>query len=277
MNRLSHDKRTQVVECLTEGCSIRSTVRLTGAAKNTVTKLAVEIGKACDQYQRETLRDLPCTRMQVDEIWSFVYAKAKNVPEDKRFDMSVGDVWTWTAICADTKLIPTWYVGSRDASSAYVFIQDLAERMASRIQLTSNGHQPYLRAVDRVFGDEIDYAMLVKLYGSDGNPNRPEARYSPGKCNGARSRRISGSPDAAHISTSYAERANLSMRMGMRRFTRLTNAFSKKLENHCAAIALYFMHYNFARVHMTTKQTPAQAAGVTDKKWSIGDIVRLLD
>jgi IS1 family transposase len=277
MNRLSHDKRTQVVECLTEGCSIRSTVRLTGAAKNTVTKLAVEIGKACDQYQRETLRDLPCTRMQVDEIWSFVYAKAKNVPEDKRFDMSVGDVWTWTAICADTKLIPTWYVGSRDASSAYVFIQDLAERMASRIQLTSNGHQPYLRAVDRVFGDEIDYAMLVKLYGPDGNPNRPEARYSPGKCNGARSQRISGSPDATHISTSYAERANLSMRMGMRRFTRLTNAFSKKLENHCAAIALYFMHYNFARVYMTTKQTPAQAAGMTDKKWSIGDIVRLLD
>jgi len=250
---------------------------MTGAAKNTVTKLAVEIGMACDQYQRETLRDLPCKRLQVDEIWSFVYAKAKNVPDDKLTDPTVGDVWTWTAICADTKLIPTWHVGSRDADSAYVFIQDLADRMANRIQLTSDGHTPYISAVDKAFGNNVDYAMLVKLYGPDGNQDKLEARYSPGKVNGTRKRRIKGDPNPVHVSTSYAERANLSMRMSMRRFTRLTNAFSKKIENHCAAIALYFMHYNFARIHMTIKQTPAQVADVDDKRWSIRDIVNLLD
>lgn len=219
------------------------------------------------------MRNLPCKRVQVDEIWSFVYAKQKNASDEMKEAGTAGDVWTWTAICADTKLIPSWLVGSRDTECATTFIADLAGRLASRVQLTSDGHSPYLQAVDEAFGADVDYAMLVKLYGAapDG-----EHRYSPAECTGARKTVIMGQPDREHISTSYVERQNLTMRMCMRRFTRLTNAFSKKVENHAHAVALHFMHYNFARIHKTLRVTPAMEAGVTSKLWSVEDIARLV-
>ena len=272
MNRLSTAKRTAVVAALCEGMSIRATVRMTGVAKNTVTKLLADLGAACDNYQDETLRNLPCRRLQCDEIWSFVGAKDKNIPAgQERFGR--GSVWTWTAIDADTKLIPSWLVGTRDAASAYEFMMDLAGRLRWRMQLTTDGHKPYLGAVEDAFGGQIDYATLQKLYGSD-----PEAekRYSPAKCLGCDVKTVVGEPDPKHISTSYVERQNLTMRMSMRRFTRLTNGFSKKVENHAAAVALYFMYYNFARIHQTLRTSPAQAASVTEKLWDIKDIVELL-
>ena len=277
MNRLSLDTRTRVVSALVEGNSIRATVRMTGVAKNTVVKLLTDLGWACAVYQDRTLRDLPCKRLQCDEIWSFCYAKEKNVPESKMQEYGVGDVWTWTAIDADTKLVPSWFVGGRDAGAATRFMRDLAERLKGRVQLTTDGHQAYLNAVDRVFGDGIDYAMLVKLYGPDSNPGKPETRYSPAKCNGSKKKSIKGNPDPEHISTSYAERANLTIRMSMPRFTRLANAFSKKIENHCFAIALHLMHYNFCRVHTTIKMTPAMAAGVSNHVWRIAELVGLLE
>lgn len=274
MNKLDRKTRAQILHLLCEGQSIRAVTRLTGCSKNTVAKLSVEAGHACAAYQDKTLRNLPCKRVQMDEIWSFVYAKNDNVKKAKNAPPEAGDVWTWTAICADTKLLVSWYLGARDTDTAMTFVSDLESRLANRIQLTSDGHRPYLTAVESVFTDQVDYAMLVKIYGAD---PQAETRYSPAKCIGAEKKPQIGKPDAKHISTSYAERSNLTMRMHMRRFTRLTNAFSKKLENHAAAIALHTMYYNFVRIHQTLRVTPAMAAGVTDKLWEVSDIVAMLE
>jgi IS1 family transposase len=274
MNKLDRKTRAQILHLLCEGQSIRAITRLTGCSKNTVAKLLVEAGHACAAYQDKTLRNLPCKRVQMDEIWSFVYAKNKNVKAAKAAPETAGDVWTWTAICADTKLIVSWLLGSRDANAATAFVHDLESRLANRIQLTSDGHRPYLEAVSDAFGDDVDYAMLIKIYGTD---QQAETRYSPAVCVGAEKHPKIGNPDKKHISTSYVERSNLTMRMHMRRFTRLTNAFSKKVENHAAAIALHTMYYNFVRIHQTLKVTPAMAAGVSQKLWEVSDIVEVLE
>jgi IS1 family transposase len=261
---------------LTEGNSLRATTRMAGCSINTVTKLLIDVGGACAEYQDRVMRDLPCQRIECDEIWSFVYAKKKNVPDDKRDEFGYGDVWTWVAIDADTKLIPTWLIGNRNSEDGSIFMNDLARRLANRVQLSTDGFRPYLQAVRGAF-QEIDYGQIQKIYGgsTDGG------RYSPPKCIGASSYAVSGNPDPEKISTSYVERQNLTMRMGMRRYTRLTNAFSKKLENHSAAVALHFMHYNFARTHNSLKnpypRTPAIAAGVADHVWTLADIARLSD
>jgi IS1 family transposase len=274
MNRLNTAERTRIVGALVEGNGLRATARMTGFARMTVEKLLRELGAACAKMQDERLRDLPCQRVQCDEIWSFVYAKAKNVPAEKQGQFGYGDVWTWVAIDADTKLVPSWRVGPRDAATAYELMQDLAGRLRNRVQLTTDGHRPYLAAVEDAFGADIDYAMLVKLYGTSGEN---ETRYSPATCLGCIPYDITGNPDPKHISTSYVERQNLTMRMSMRRFTRLTNAFSKKVEMHVAAIALHYAYYNFVKIHQTLRVTPAMAAGVTDRLWSIEDLVGLLD
>ncbi|MGH9687158.1 MAG: IS1 family transposase [Candidatus Acidiferrales bacterium] len=274
MNRLSETERVQVIAALVEGNSIRATVRMTGVAKNTVVKLLAEVGTACAEYQDKAFRNLPCRRIQADEIWSFCYAKQDNLPDDKRGRFGFGDVWTWTAICADTKLVPSWLVAGRDASAAYAFMHDLAGRLRNRVQLTTDGHRVYLNAVESAFGSEIDYAMLVKTYGSD---PQAEARYSPAECIGIETIKVTGQPNPKFISTSFVERQNLTMRMGMRRFTRLTNGFSKKVENLRHAVALHFMHYNFCRIHQTLRVTPAMQAGVSDHVWNIGETVGLLD
>lgn len=274
MKQLKTDKRVQIIAALVEGCSLRATARMCDVAINTVVKLQVDIGKACAKYQDEAMRDLRCARLQCDEIHSFCYARAKNVPEEKRGQWGYGDVWTWTAIDADSKLVPCWHVGTRDAGAAYEFIHDLKNRLATRVQLTTDGHKAYLSAIEDAFGSEVDYAMLVKMYGA---PQTTEARYAPPVCIGCTTLRVSGNPDPAHISTSYAERQNLTMRMLMRRFTRLTNAHSKKIENHEHALALYFMCYNFARIHQTLRVTPAMEAGVADHVWSLEEVVGLLD
>ncbi len=274
MNRLTTVKRDQVVAALMEGNSIRATVRMTGATKNTITKLLLDLGAACDAHQHQAMRDLPCQRLQVDEIWSFVYAKRKNVPREREGEIGVSDVWTWVAIDADTKVVPTWVVGERNATDRAVFLGDLAERLAHRVQLMSDGHRAYLSAVPAAFGREVDWAVLHKLY--DPDPQEAGRRYSPSKCIGVEAREMIGNPKPCHASTSYVERQNLTMRMGMRRFTRLTNAFSKKMEYLNAAVALHFMHYNFVRVHQTLKTTPAVAAGVADHEWTIQEIVGLL-
>ncbi len=274
MNKLDRKARTQILHLLCEGQSIRAVTRLTGCSKNTVAKLLVEAGHACAAYQDKALRNLPCKRVQMDEIWSFVYAKNDNVKDAKAAPATAGDVWTWTAICADTKLIVSWLLGARDGDAALAFTHDLESRLANRVQLTSDGHAAYLSAVDAAFGDDVDYAMLIKIYGAD---PQAETRYSPAKCIGAEKKPKIGNPDSKHISTSYAERSNLTMRMHMRRFTRLTNAFSKKVENHAAAIALHVMYYNFVRIHQTLKVTPAMAAGVSKKLWEVSDIVEMLE
>ena len=277
MNRLDIKTRALILRCLVEGNSIRSTVKISGASKNTVTKLMTEAGKACSEYQDQHLRNLPCTRVEVDEIWSFVYAKAKNVKTAKAAPQDAGDVWTWTSICADTKLVPTWAVGDRSAATAGDFIADLADRLSNRIQLTSDGHRPYLQAVEDAFGADVDYAVLNKIYANAGGKTA-EKRYSPATCTGVKKEAITGNPDMKKASTSYVERNNLTMRMGMRRFTRLTNAFSKKVENHAHSISLHFMYYNFCRQHKSlNKITPAMAAGVTDRLWDIEDIIALID
>jgi IS1 family transposase len=273
MNRLTKERQTQIIKCLCEGLGIRATVRMTGASKNTIVKLLAEIAEVCNKYQDKILRSLPCTKIQCDEIWSFCYAKDKNVPRDKRGQFGFGDVWTWTALCADTKLIVSWLVGDRNAGTAHEFMQDLASRLANRVQLTTDGHRVYLEAVEAAFGQDIDYAMLVKTYGQERDK---EATYSPAKVMSCHSVRIIGDPETEHISTSYVERSNLSMRMSMRRFARLTNAFSKKIDNHIAALSLYFMYYNFCRVHQTLRVTPAMEAGVSDHVWEISEIVGLL-
>jgi len=276
MNKLSINRQSQIIKVLCEGNSIRATARITNTAINTVVKLLREAGLACAEYQHIHLRDVPCYLIQCDEIWSFCYAKQKNLPEDKQGKFGYGDVWTWTAIDAETKLVPCWLVGLRDAGYAFEFMSDLQSRLANRVQLTTDGHKVYLNAVEDVFGADIDYAMLVKLYGQE---PESEKRYSPAKCIGADRRVVTGYPDLSNISTSYAERQNLTMRMHMRRFTRLTNAFSKKIENHELAIALYFMHYNFIRPHKSLAnpypRTPAMAAGIADHIWTFEDLVNL--
>jgi IS1 family transposase len=275
MNRMDRKRRAQVVGCLIEGCSINSTVRMTGVAKHTVLKLLVELGAACGEYLDENMRNLPCERIQVDEIWQFVGAKQKNVkPEYFENGGYAGDVWTWTAIDADTKLIPCFMLGMRDPATAMDFMEDLAGRLANRVQLTTDGLKAYLTAVKSAFGDDIDYAMLVKVYGNDPEGHK---RYSPATCIGCERLRMVGGPDPRYISTSYIERQNLTMRMSMRRFTRLTNAFSKKVENHAAAVAIYVMTYNFHRKHMTLGTTPAIAAGIADHIWSIEEVIGLLE
>jgi len=274
MNRLTTAKRIQVVRALVEGNSIRSTVRITGVAKNTVVKLLADLGAACREYQDATLQDLDCKRIQCDEIWSFVYSKQKNVPLDKKDEFGFGDVWTWTAIDADSKLVVSFLVGGRDTEWALEFMDDVASRLANRVQLTTDGHKPYLVAVEEAFGGGIDYAVLQKIYGNPGKEE--ERRYSPAVCTGTQVHKISGRPDKRHISTSYVERQNLTMRMGMRRMTRLTNAFSKKVENLEHAVALHFMYYNFCRKHQTLGTTPAVKAGVADHVWSIEEVLKLL-
>jgi len=273
MNKLSTEERVKIVACLCEGNSIRATCRMTGAGKNTVARLLRSLGAACSAYQDKAFVNLKCKRIQVDEVWSFVGSKEKNTTADKK-KQGCGDCWTWTAICADSKLIPCWFVGTRDGGAAYHFIHDLAPRLANRVQLTSDGHRAYLNAVEDAFGADVDYAMLQKIYGNA--PEGGEVRYSPAQCMGARKAVISGMPDREHISTSFAERQNLTMRMSMRRFTRLTNGFSKTLEQHENACALYFMHYNFCRIHQTLRVTPAMEAGVSDHVWSIEEIIGLL-
>ncbi|HUA85086.1 MAG TPA: IS1 family transposase [Bryobacteraceae bacterium] len=274
MNRLDTAKRVQIVSGIVEGCSIRSISRMTGASKNTIVKLLVELGAACVEYMDKAFVNLTCKRVQVDEIWSFCYAKQKNVtPEIKAKNPNAGDVWTWVAIDADRKLIPSWIVGPRDGVTARIFVNDLGKRLANRIQLTSDGLSAYLEAVSKAFRGHVDYAQLVKIYNGD---SEGQKRYSPPECIGCKPQVIDGDPDPEHISTSYIERQNLTTRMSMRRFTRLTNGFSKKIENHVATLAIFYMHYNFVRIHQTLRVTPAMAAGFTDRLWSIEDMVALI-
>lgn len=274
MNKLSIQKRVQIINCLVEGMSMRATSRLADVSINTVTKLLVDVGMACEKFHNENVVKVAANRIQCDEIWSFVYSKEKNVPEG--MEDYAGDIWTWTALDADSKMIISWYVGQRDAIAANDFMNDVASRLANRVQLTTDGHRAYLTAVDNAFKGDIDYAMLVKLYGQpEGSQN--EKRYSPAECVGSEKTSISGTPDEKYISTSYVERQNLTMRMHNRRFTRLTNAFSKKIENHCFAIALHFVYYNFVKIHKTLRVPPAMEAGLIKKLMSIEDIVRLTD
>jgi IS1 family transposase len=273
MNRLSTEDRARILHLLCEGMSIRAITRPTGASKNTVAKLLVDAGKACAAYHDEHVRNVKAARVQVDEIWSFTYAKQKNVAGANAPE-GAGDTWTWTALDADNKLIISYLVGGRDAEYAVAFIQDLADRLANRVQLTADGYNAYIGAVEDAFGDDIDFAQLVKVYG---NAPGGVGRYSPPECIGAAKRRVRGRPDIDQVSTSYVERQNLTMRMHMRRFTRLSNAFSKKVENHAYAVALHMMYYNFVRIHKTLRVTPAMAAGVTDRLWDIADIAKLVE
>lgn len=272
MNRLPLAKRVQIIGLLVEGTSLRAASRLADCSINTVTKLLRDVGAACAEYQDRTLRNLTCKCVQVDEIWSFVYAKQKNVAKAKAAPETAGDVWTWTAIDADTKLVPSWMIGDRSFDSAKVFIDDLASRLASRVQLTSDGYRPYVQAVEDAFGPDIDYAVLTKIYGWT---SEEQKRYSHAECIGTTRVTMTGNPDPQHVSTSFVERQNLTMRMSMRRFTRLTNGFSKKAENHAFALALHFMFYNFGRIHKTLRITPAMAAGVSDHIWSLEEIAAL--
>jgi IS1 family transposase len=274
MNKLSTDERTRIVAALVEGNSMRAVSRMTGIARNTINKLLVDLGTACSEYQDKAFRNLSCKRVQCDEIWSFVGAKEKNATTEKKQE-GWGDVWTWVAMDADTKLVPCWFVGQRDAGCAYHFMHDLAGRLANRVQLTTDGHKAYLYAVEDAFGADIDYAMLIKIYGN--TPEGGEVRYSPAVCMGAKKAAISGKPDFKHVSTSFVERQNLTMRMSMRRFTRLTNGFSKKVENHEHMLALHYMFYNFGRIHQSLRVTPAMEAGVSDHVWELEEIISLLD
>jgi IS1 family transposase len=276
MNKLPHERRVQILSMLCEGSSMRSISRVCDVSPNTVDKLLVQAGEACAAFHFETVRNVKAKRVQCDEIWSFCYAKAKNVPQAKRPAVGAGDVWTWTALDSESKMMLSWMVGRRNAETANFFMDDLASRLANPIQLTTDGLHTYLDAVAGAFADDVDYAMLVKLYGEDPAPG-PERKYSPGECIGARKEPKIGDPDPRHISTSHVERQNLNMRMGMRRFTRLTNAFSKKIDNHIHALSLYFVFYNFVRTHKAHKLSPAMAAGVSDRLWSMDDIVALVD
>lgn len=275
MNKLSASDRARILRLLCEGTSIRAVTRLTGASKNTVAKLLVDAGKACAAYHDEHVRNVEAKRVQVDEIWAFTHCKQKNVATAKAAPDDAGDVWTWTAIDADSKLVLSYLVGGRDAEYANGFMLDVASRLKGRVQLTSDGLRAYLEAVEGVFGADVDYAQLVKSYGAV--PDGTKGRYSPAECTGIKKTSIEGKPDEAHVSTSYVERQNLTMRMHMRRFTRLTNAFSKKVENHAYAVALHFMYYNFVRLHARLRVSPAMAAGMTDRLWEIADIVALVE
>ena len=273
MSRLSTAQRVQVVSALVEGNSIRSTCRMTNIAKGTILSLLVDLGKVCAAYHDEYVRSVKANRIQCDEVWSFCYAKDKNSSDEKKAQ-GAGSLWTWTALCADSKLIVSYLCGGRDAVWARSFMKDVAARLTTRVQITTDGHKAYLEAVEGAFGMDVDYALLIKLYG---NPAQPDTRYSPGVCIGTESVRVIGNPDPAYISTSFVERQNLTMRMSMRRFTRLTNAFSKKVENHEHMLAIYFLYYNFCRVHQTLRVTPAMEAGIADHVWTISEMVGLLD
>jgi IS1 family transposase len=274
MNRLPLAKRAQIINLLVEGNSLRAASRIADVSINTVYKLLIDAGRACSDYQDQAFHNLPCKRLQLDEIWSFIYAKQRNVRFAKKAPESAGDIWTWVAIDADTKLVPSWLVGDRSGETAIRFVCDLSGRLASRVQVTSDGHRAYLEAMEAGFGADVDYAQLIKLYGE---VPHPAGRYSPAGIQGTKTFCCTGDPDPRHISTSYVERQNLTMRMNMRRFTRLTDAFSKKVEKHTHAVSLHYMHYNFVRIHKTLRVTPAMAAGVTDRLWSIEDIARLTD
>jgi IS1 family transposase len=275
MNKLPLAKRVQILSMLCEGSSMRSISRVADVSINTVTKLLVDAGETCIAMHDEMVREVKASKVQCDEIWSFCYAKQRNVARAEAAPEGAGDVWTWTAIDADTKLICSYFVGDRSGQSAIALMDDLRSRLANRVQLTTDGHNAYLEAVEGAFGDDVDYAQLVKLYGDV--PEAFKGRYSPAECVGTRKRRVTGDPKTAHVSTSYVERQNLTMRMSMRRFTRLTNAFSKKLDNHIHALALYFAFYNFCRIHKTLRMTPAMAAGITDRLWSLEDIAERIE
>jgi len=273
MSRLSTAQRVQIVSALVEGNSIRATCRMTGIAKGTVLSLLANLGKVCAEYHDEHVRNVTTKRIQCDEIWSFCYGKDKNVSEEQKAE-GAGSLWTWTALDADSKLIVSYLCGGRDAAWARSFMEDVASRLTTRVQITTDGHRAYVEAVEGAFGMDVDYAMLIKLYGT---PAAPDTRYSPGVCIGTETVVVSGNPDLNHVSTSYVERQNLTMRMSMRRFTRLTNGFSKKLENHEHMLAIYFLYYNFCRVHQTLRVTPAMEAGITHYVWTIEELVKLLD
>ena len=277
MNKLPLHKRTMILSLLVEGMSMRAISRTVGVSINTVTKMLVEAGEACAAYHDETVRNVTASKVQCDEIWSFCYAKAKNVPAAKAAPQGAGDVWTWTALDSDSKMILSYEVGDRSGATAIEFMDDLRARLANRVQLTTDGHKAYLEAVEGAFGGDVDYGMLVKLYGDHSGGKGHERKYSPSECVGARKDVIEGDPDKAAISTSHVERQNLSMRMGMRRFTRLTNGFSKKLENHLHMLSLYFVHYNFCRMHKTLRMSPAMAAGVSDTLHDFEWICGLID
>lgn len=276
MNKLDAKTRTQVIGCLLEGCSIRATVRVTGVSKKAVMRLLVEAGAVAAKFQDRMFHGLNCHRLQLDELWGFCYCKQSNVTgEIAAKNPGAGDVWLWVAIDADSKLVPCWRLGDRGAYSASVFVSNLASRLRGRVQLTSDGHKAYLDAIEGAFGCEVDYAMLVKLYGTD--QHEDERRYSPAVCIGCSAQIVSGDPAPAHISTSFAERQNWTVRTNMRRYTRLSNGFSRKIENHAAAVALYYFAYNFVRIHRTLRVTPAMAAGVTDRLFEVSDLVALLE
>lgn len=277
MNKLPRDKRVQIISLLTEGMSLRAVSRVADVSINTVTKLLITAGQVCSDYQDRTFRNLPCRRLQIDEIWAFSYCKQANVKSAKAAPDDAGDLWTWVAMDADFKLVPSWLVAGRDHEAAKVFVKDLAGRLAKRVQITSDGHRPYLTAMGEAFHGDVDYAMLIKHYDAPKPEVQASRRYSPSPCVGIEEEIVTGCPDPAHISTSFVERGNLTMRMHMRRFTRLTNAFTKKAENHAHAVALHFMAYNFVRIHKTLKCSPAMAAGVTNRLWEVVDIVRLIE
>jgi len=274
MNKLPTEKRAQALQMMAEGISLRAMTRLTGISRTTLIKLLEDAGQAFSAYMDKALVNLPCKRVQLDECWGFSYCKQKNVQTAKAAPQGAGDIWTWVGLDADTKLVASYYVGGRDSEAAMMFIDDLAPRLASRVQITTDGHKPYLQAIEGAFGCDVDYAVLVKVYGAAPEGQR---RYSPAVCTGAFGHRIEGRPDARHVSTSFVERQNLNIRMGNRRMTRLTNAFSKKAENHAHMMAIYFMHYNFVRIHQTLRITPAMAAGVTPKLWEMSDMVKVLE
>lgn len=275
MNKLSSEERARILHLLCEGNSIRATVRLTGASKNTIAKLLVTAGQACMAYQDRVLVNLNCKRIEVDELWSFVGSKEKNVPVDKKNAGTMGDIWTWVALDAESKLVPAWYIGDRDSEAAMFFMDGLAKRLANRVQLTSDGHAPYLEAVEGAFGADIDFAQLVKIYGAA--PEGPQRRYSPAECKGAVKRVVEGRPDKSKISTSYVERNNGIIRQHCKRYARLTQAFSKKVENHVYAFAIHTMYHNFVKISGAHRMTPAQAAGVDSRLWEIGDIVKVVE